>query len=86
MVMPGQYPTFNQGTQAGKFITVYAGPDGPAQRIIDVIDPVLLRLRLGGVQPGPWPMNRQANHTVPEEVVGESGMIARIWLDNLLRG
>jgi hypothetical protein len=86
MVLPGAYPAFNQGSQGGKFITVYAGPDGPAQRIINVIDPVLTRLRLSGIQPGPWPMNRQANHTVPEEAVGESVMISRLWLDNLLHG
>ena len=54
------------------------------QRIINVIDPVLTRLRQRGVEPGPWPMNRQANDTVPEEQVGDSGMISRLWLDNLL--
>ena len=84
VVLPGAYPAFNQSTQGGKFITIYAGPDGPMQRIINVIDPVLTRLRRNGIQPGPWPMNRQANHTVPEEQVGDSGMISRLWLDNLL--
>jgi hypothetical protein len=86
MVLPGAYPAFNQSTQGGKFITVYAGPDGPMQRIVNVIDPVLVRLRQSGIQPGPWPMNRQANHMVPEEEVGTSGMISRLWLDNLLHG
>ena len=30
-----------------------------------------MRLRRGGVQPGPWPMNRQAGHAEPEEPVGD---------------
>ena len=86
VVLPGQYPVFNESPQGGKFITVYAGPEAPQRRIVEIIDPVLMRLRRGGVQPGPWPMNRQSGHAEPEEPVGDSGMIARIWLEDLLRG
>lgn len=85
VVLPGLYANFNAGEQAGKFITVYAGPLGPARRIIDTIDPVLLRLRRSGVRPGPTPMNRQTGHALPEEHVGHSGMITWLWLDNLTR-
>jgi hypothetical protein len=85
VVIPGSYADFNTGRQAGKFITVYAGPLGPARRIIDTIDPVLLRMRQSGIEPGPTPMNRQTGHAEPEEHVGESGMITWLWLDNLTR-
>jgi hypothetical protein len=83
VVLPGQYPVFNQTPQGGKFITVYAGPEAAAQRIIETIDPALARLRRGGVEPGPWPMNRQAAHGTPEDPVGTSGMISCLWLNNL---
>ncbi len=86
VVLPGFYANFNTGLQAGKFITVYAGPQNAMQRIVDTIDPVLSRLKGTGVLPGPRPMNRQLNHSVPEEFVGSSGMITRLWLDNLRRG
>ena len=86
VVLPGRYETFNTGDSAGKFITVYAGPIGPATRIILTIDPVLAGLRAGGVQPGPTPMNRQAGYTEAEEEIGGSGMITWLWLDNLRRG
>ena len=29
VVLPGQYPVFNESPQGGKFITVYAGPEAP---------------------------------------------------------
>lgn len=86
VVLPGRYETFNTGAQAGKFITVYAGQDGPAQDIIDTIDPVLLDLRRQGIQPGPWPLSRQSNHTEWENRIGRSGMISWLWLDDLRRG
>lgn len=85
VVLPGFYERFNSGLQAGKFITIYAGPAGPAQRIIETIDPVLSGLRQSGIEPGPMPMNRQTGHTQPEEVIGSSGMITWLWLDNLRR-
>jgi hypothetical protein len=86
VVLPGFYERFNNGDSAGKFITVYAGPTGPAWRIISTIDPVLSGLRAGGVQPGPMPRNRQANYAEPEQIVGTSGMITWLRLDNLRRG
>ena len=86
VVLPRMYERFNTGDSAGKFITVYAGPLGPATRIILRIDPVLTGLRAGGVQPGPTPMNRQAGYTEAEEEIGGSGMITWLWLDNLTRG
>lgn len=86
VVMAGFYEGFNAGRQQGKFITVYAGPEQPARRIVDTIDPVLMRLKQGGVQPGPRPMNRQLNHSVPEDFVGRSQMITWLWLDDLMHG
>lgn len=86
VVLPQMYANFNMGQQAGKFITVYAGPDGPTRRIIDVIDPVLAGLRQRGLQPGPVPLNRQTGHAQREAAVGSSGMITWLWLDNLKRG
>jgi hypothetical protein len=85
VVLPHFYAGFNAGPQAGKFITVYAGPEPAALRIVDTLDPVLSRLRHGGVRPGPVPMNRQSNHTQPEEAAGASGVIYRLWLNNLRR-
>ena len=86
VVLPRLYANFNAGLQAGKFITVYAGPAEATRRIVDTIDPVLARLRRDGILPGPTPMNRQLNHSVAEEFVGESGMLTWLWLDNLRRG
>lgn len=86
VVLPRMYETFNTTDSAGKFITVYAGPLGPATRIILTIDPVLSGLRAGGIQPGPMPMNRQAGYAEAEEEIGGSGMITWLWLDNLRRG
>ena len=86
VVLPGCYERFNSGLQAGKFITVYAGPDGPARRIVETLDPVLMRLRQKGIQPGPTPKNRQLNHAQAEEYVGISKMLTWLWLDNLTRG
>jgi hypothetical protein len=86
VVLPGTYARFNTGDSAGKFITVYAGPLGPASRIVSTIDTVLTGLRAGGVEPGPTPMNRQAGYAEPEEAIGGSGMITWVWLDNLRRG
>jgi hypothetical protein len=86
VVLPGFYERFNSGLQAGKFITVYAGPDGPTRRIVETLDPVLARLRQNGIQPGPTPMNRQLNYAEPEEYVGTSGMMTWLWLENLTRG
>ena len=86
VVLPGLYANFNMGEQAGKFITVYAGPEAPARRIVDTIDPVLMRLRQNGIRPGPTPMNRQTGHDRPEEFVGTSRMITWLWLENLRRG
>jgi hypothetical protein len=85
VIIPGWYANHGTGGLAGKFITVYAGPPEAAQRIIDTLDPVLMRLRQGGVQPGPTPMNRQTGHTEPEEFVGTSGLMTWLWLDNLRR-
>src|SRR5262245_55571214 len=86
VVLPRMYERFNTGDSAGKFITVYAGPLGPATRIILTIDKVLTRLGAAGVQRGPTPMNRQSAYTVPEEEIGGSGFITWLWLDNLTRG
>lgn len=86
VVLPQMYADFNAGQQGGKFITVYAGPQAPARRIIDVIDPVLANLRRQGIQPGPIPLNRQTGHVEQEQLVGTSGMITWLWLDNLKRG
>ncbi|TXL72016.1 hypothetical protein FHP25_27680 [Vineibacter terrae] len=86
VVLPFRYATFNTGVQAGKFITVYAGPEEPAQDIVDAIDPVLVALRNQGINPGPVPMARPSNHTEMELPIGRSGMIRWLWLQDLKRG
>jgi len=85
VVITWRYADLNTGDQAGKFITIYAGPSSAAKPIVDRIDPILAGLRRQGVRPGPWPMSRQSHHTEPEIPIGQSGMISCLWLDNLLR-
>ncbi|MCW5747622.1 MAG: hypothetical protein KIT36_15655 [Alphaproteobacteria bacterium] len=83
VVLPGEfYARLNGGDQRGKFITIYAGPAMPAQRVVDTIDPVLLRLRAEGLRPGPVPTTRQSHHTEGELRIGRSGMIRTYWADN----
>jgi hypothetical protein len=86
VVITWQYAAFNAGDQAGKFITIYAGPAAAANPIVDRIDPILIGLCRQGVRPGPRPMSRQANHKEPEIPIGRSGMITCLWLDDLLHG
>jgi len=81
VVLPGLfYRNMNNGDQRGKFITVYSGAS--AQRVVDTIDPVLLRLRSQGVRPGPAPTTRQSRHTEAEIRVGQSGMIYTYFADS----
>jgi hypothetical protein len=83
VVLPGEfYRQMNNGDQRGKFITVYAGANASAQRVVDTIDPVLLRLCSQGVRPGPAPTTRQSHHTETEIRIGQSGMIHTYWADN----
>ena len=69
----GFYHQMNNGDQRRKFIT--AGAAALAQRVVDAIDPALLRLRSQGVRPGPAPTTRQSGHTETEIRIGESGMV-----------
>ena len=78
----GFYRQMNNGDQRGKFITVYAGAAASAQRVVDAIDPALLRLRSQGVRPGPAPTTRQSGHAETEIRIGESGMVHTYWADN----
>jgi hypothetical protein len=59
----------------GKFIAVYPG-DVRARfdRVLAVLDPVLLRLRARGVEPGPRPLNRHVTPMAQEARAGTSGM------------
>jgi hypothetical protein len=83
VVLPGEfYRNINYSDQRGKFITVYPGAAASAQRVVDTIDPVLLRLRSQGVRPGPAPTTRQSRHTEAEIRIGQSGMIRTYWADN----
>lgn len=83
VVLPGMfYRNMNNGDQRGKFITVYAGMAAAAQRVVDVIDPVLCRLIAEGIRPGPVPTTRQSNHREAEIRVGRSGMISTYYADN----
>ena len=81
VVLPGRY-TQHQQQQSRGFITVYPGAAAWAQRVVDTIDPVLLRLRSQGVRPGPAPTTRQSRHTEAEIRIGQSGMIRTYWADN----
>jgi hypothetical protein len=83
VVLPGEfYRTMNRGDERGKFITIYPGGAASSQRIVDAIDPVLLRLRSQGVRPGPIPTTRQSRHKEAEIQIGRSGMIWSYWADN----
>lgn len=80
------YQRMCQGHQAGKFITIYPGPAGRAQRVLDTLDPVLIGLRsrptAHSVHPGPLPRTRQSNHLTTEIRVGNSGMVSTYWTDD----
>ena len=73
------YETFNARVLGddlpGKFITAYPG-DSRARfdRLFDVLDPALFRLRQRGARPGPWPVNRQVTPRGPEARAGTSGL------------
>jgi hypothetical protein len=70
------YEEMCQGTQAGKFITIYPGPLMDSYlRLLGELDPLLNKLKQGGVSPGPVPKDRQQGHTVAENKAGTSGFL-----------
>ncbi|HET6520686.1 MAG TPA: hypothetical protein VFG47_12840 [Geminicoccaceae bacterium] len=73
------YQWLSSRSQRGKFITVYPGPAGPAQRVVDTLDPTLVARRF---RRGPVPATRQSGHTTHEVRVGQSGMISCYWCES----
>jgi hypothetical protein len=73
---PADYERMDRGTQRGKFITVYPGPGGVAQRVVNALDAALVGRRL---RIGPLPATRQSRHAEHEIPVGQSGMISSYW-------
>ncbi len=70
------YGEMCQGLQAGKFITIYPGPLMDSYtRLLGELDPLLNRLKQGGVSPGAVPQDRQKGHTVAENKAGTSGFL-----------
>lgn len=73
------YEAMCETEQAGKFITIYAGPMVHAcARLIGDLDPILMRLRSEGIVPGPQCMDRSQKHSVAETASGKSGMLWRV--------
>ena len=71
-----EYEEFCKTEQAGKFITIYIGPQPTARAALTgQLDPVFAQLRQAGVNPGPTPMDRQQGHQVAEHKSGNSGFL-----------
>lgn len=71
-----EYEDMCQGEQAGKFITIYAGPLVTAYaELMGQLAPVFRQLAQGGVGPGPVPKDRQQGHQVAEHKAGGSGFL-----------
>lgn len=71
-----EYEDLCKGDQAGKFITIYAGPLLTAYaEVVGLLAPVFRQLSQAGVGPGPTPMDRQKGHAVAEIRAGTSGFL-----------
>jgi hypothetical protein len=72
------YRTLNAGEYGpdmpGKFIAAYPGDRARFERMLAVLDPVLMRLRVRGVKPGPWPLNRHVTPMATEAQAGTSDL------------
>jgi hypothetical protein len=78
-----RYRRFNESSNRGKFITIYADGAEQGQKLIDLIDLPLARLRVAGlIGPGIVPTTRQSNHRTSEIPVGKSGLISTYWFDD----
>ena len=78
------YQRMNQGEQAGKFITVYAGRLmeiflDTTRELEAVLGPLVKR---GVIKPGPVPRDRQSGHSQSEHLLGGSRMISYVKVDS----
>lgn len=75
-----EYERFNQGRQAGKFITIYNRDRTDADNVLKLVDGELSTYRdFGGLRPGPLPTSRDAGHNETEIVIGGSGFISVLY-------
>lgn len=71
-----EYETMCEGEQAGKFITIYSGPQiAAAQELVRQLEPVLRQLQQAGVTPGPAPRDRKQGHQVAEHKASDTGFL-----------
>jgi hypothetical protein len=81
-----EYERFNRTRQAGKFISIYTRSATEFRRVADALDDQLDMYReYGGLEPGPLPTSRDADHQETEIPISNSGFISVLFREDYRR-